>query len=533
MSVFTFFETLQSHLSDFGAPSSNPFIWASLFLLVTFTYFRYSQRSGNKTIDAPIIGSTQSLIARWTFFFNAREQIEEGYSKYHSGLFKLSGHDMVMLPTKFLDELRDAPEDEISSTKALTAVMEGIPATSILAESNLHSHVLRTKFTPKLGTLIPTIRSELEYALAVELPHMNEDWVSIEAFPLLIHLVGRVSSRLFVGPEVCRDMAWLTASRGKNTPPKNKMYLYLNAQTSGFTHNTFVSIVILRMFPQWLKPYVAPLLPSVWLVKYHLYKARRVLEPLISKRRKDRAAGIPAGGQKFDDMLHFMDNEATGADARPDKLSARALVLTLASAHTTSMAACQALFQMCEHPEYIPELREEVRKAVEENQGWHKTTLTKLRKLDSFIKESQRLHPPNLLGFKRLFLKEQTLSDGTVVPEGARTQMAIQPHQLEDPSIPDPEVFDGFRYFRMRQQEGHSDKHQFSTTDPHSLHFGRGKYACPGRFFASAFIKLVLGHILLEFDIRFPVGQGRPQDVWAYEFISPDPNGKVELRPRA
>lgn len=60
------------------------------------------------------------------------------------------------------------------------------------------------------------------------------------------------------------------------------------------------------------------------------------------------------------------------------------------------MAACQALFQMCEYPEYIPELREEVRRAVEEDEGWRKTTLTKLRKLDSFVKESQRVHPPSL-----------------------------------------------------------------------------------------------------------------------------------------
>ena len=60
------------------------------------------------------------------------------------------------------------------------------------------------------------------------------------------------------------------------------------------------------------------------------------------------------------------------------------------------MAACQALFQMCEHPEYSPELREEVRSVIEEKQGWRKTILIKLRKLDSFIKESQRVHPPSL-----------------------------------------------------------------------------------------------------------------------------------------
>ena len=136
------------------------------------------------------------------------------------------------------------------------------------------------------------------------------------------------------------------------------------------------------------------------------------------------------------------------------------------------------------------------------------------------------------VGFKRAFLKQRTLSDGTVIPQGAHTLMAIQPHQQEDPSIPDPEVFDGLRYYRMRQQEGHANKHQFATTDPYTLHFGHGKYSCPGRFLASNVIKLILGRLLLDFDFRFPYNQGRPEDVRAHEYIFPNPLGKVELQLR-
>ena len=127
-----------------------------------------------------------------------------------------------------------------------------------------------------------------------------------------------------------------------------------------------------------------------------MYKAKTVLLPLIAKRRKEQGAGTLMRHDKFDNLLQSMDNVATGTDVRPDKLAGRTLVLSLASSHTTSMAACQALYQMCEHPEHVPELREEVRRVVEEDRGWRKTTLTKVRKLDSFVKESQRLHPPSL-----------------------------------------------------------------------------------------------------------------------------------------
>ena len=111
--------------------------------------------------------------------------------------------------------------------------------------------------------------------------------------------------------------------------------------------------------------------------------------------------------------------------------------------------------------------------------------------------------------------------------------MAIQPHQQEDPAIPDSAVFDGLRYYRMRQLEGHSNKHQFATTDGYTLHFGHGKFSCPGRFLASNVIKLILGQLLLDFDVRFPPNQGRPEDVRAHEYIFPNPHGKVELRLRS
>lgn len=46
-------------------------------------------------------------------------------------------------------------------------------ATSIFTESNLHSVVLQTILTPKLGPLIPNIRDELDYAMIQELPDFD------------------------------------------------------------------------------------------------------------------------------------------------------------------------------------------------------------------------------------------------------------------------------------------------------------------------------------------------------------------------
>jgi len=46
-----------------------------------------------------------------------------------------------------------------------------------------------------------------------------------------------------------------------------------------------------------------------------------------------------------------------------------------------------------------------------------------------------------------------------------------------------------------------ADRHQFVAITPGSLHFGYGKRACPGRFFAANGIKLILANILLKYDL--------------------------------
>lgn len=65
-----------------------------------------------------------------------------------------------------------------------------------------------------------------------------------------------------------------------------------------------------------MKRYVAKFVPYVWMVRYHLYRAETVLEPLIAKRPTEQAAGTLVRDEKFDNLLQLMDDAATGIDAR-------------------------------------------------------------------------------------------------------------------------------------------------------------------------------------------------------------------------
>lgn len=132
----------------------------------------------------------------------------------------------------------------------------------------------------------------------------------------------------------------------------------------------------------------------------------------------------------------------------------------------------------------------------------------------------------------RITTSELPLSDGVIIPKG--TMIAIPAHSINmDPAIfPEPETFDAFRFAKLRAQPGNENKYQFVTTGPESVNFGHGTHACPGRFFASNEIKVLLAELLLRYDFKFKEGQGQPADYVTETIVAPDPTVELLFRER-
>jgi ent-kaurene oxidase len=99
-----------------------------------------------------------------------------------------------------------------------------------------------------------------------------------------------------------------------------------------------------------------------------------------------------------------------------------------------------------------------------------------------------------------------------------------------DSVSPDPDQFDGFRFYRERQKPGKTNLYQFAMTDKNTMHFGHGRYSCPGRFFATHTIKILMSYFILNYDIKYPEGKSRPKNFCAHEYVFPDPKAHVLIR---
>ena len=70
-----------------------------------------------------------------------------------------------------------------------------------------------------------------------------------------------------------------------------------------------------------------------------------------------------------------------------------------------------------------------------------------------------------------------TFSNGVYVPPGSSIGTTIYPIHADEKNYPNPLEFDGFRFCRLRDQEGESARHHASNTSHEYLYFGHGQHA--------------------------------------------------------
>ena len=199
-----------------------------------------------------------------------------------------------------------------------------------------------------------------------------------------------MTSRILVGPSTSKSEAWLNTSIGIAT-------------------SIFLSSGRLKVFPPFLRPVVALFDADLRRIRRYHANARKILLPEIRRRRSEGRVAIEnvnAGiggrseGKPNGDMIDWLDEESSGEDADPVKMVNRQLGLSFASVHTTTNHLTNVLFDLAARwKTYGPPLRQEIQCCMALDGTLSKEALTKLSKLDSFMKESQRLNPPSACKF--------------------------------------------------------------------------------------------------------------------------------------
>ncbi|KAI0540306.1 cytochrome P450 [Xylaria digitata] len=454
------------------------------------------------------IGDINTLKGRYVR--EADVLLREGYEKFKDSIFQAETPDgpRVFLPRKLAHELKPFNRHEASGMKALADRHIG-QYTTIDHESDVMLGAIKIDLNRNLGNFVEDVQYEIAHCFETQFPPCNE-WTPIDLHEKLLRVVAQASARIFVGYPMCRNEDWLECSTK----------FALDVMTGGEK---------LKQWHPWLRPIAQYLVPEMTRIRGDHQRAFELLLPELEKRSTE------SHGTEFksrNDMIEWMQQRAKklGDKSFDSRELAKLQMLTATAAiHTTRLAIIHALYDLAAKREYIEPLRREILDVTKDNTSiLRKQHLTQMRKLDSFMKESQRHNPPSVATFQRKAMIPIDLSNGFHIPAGTIVQCNTNILDEAPAEWGDPNVFDGFRFYKLRSKPEDSNKHQFASTSYDSMQFGFGNDACPGRFFASNQIKIILAYILSHYDLRFEDGVvERPKNLMFEVNVLADPAVKV------
>jgi cytochrome P450 len=190
------------------------------------------------------------------------------------------------------------------------------------------------------------------------------DWEPIQVLPKMTQIVAAITSGILVGPDLCRDELWI------NTIINN-------------TKDFLTAATILKFWPAWLRSTVKFTIPQIWRIWRHNKTTGRMVSAVLKH---------PGYEKKHVDAVHGI-SDMVPEDRKTDYSFQANCQLGLAAAgiHTTARMLCHVLFDLATHPEYLPILREEIY-STSKPESYVLEYFNSLKKMDSFMKESMRLH---------------------------------------------------------------------------------------------------------------------------------------------
>ncbi|EMR61766.1 hypothetical protein MGN70_001408 [Eutypa lata] len=453
----------------------------------------------------PIIGSREGewlskQRAMWRNSVDVRTATQEAYQFTDQPCILpiIDLGNPIIIPSTEISWYLDEPDSHISTIEHLRDSFQldwTLTDPRIVEDDRpIHFLLISTKLTREINNLLPLLAGKIPSSLKDTWGTDAENFKELCPMRDLPSLIGSVVNLAFVGAPACynRDMV--------DNAIKAAYGLGINS-------------IILRMTPQILRPLIAPLVTvSQRIATWRFFKA---LGPEVRRRLRDLETN-PDSASNYNDFLQWTINAAVrNGDPymmKPETIMGRVLMLDFLSIHTSTIALSHVLFDLAAGPPaVIEELRTEISTALESHGGqWNKATLGSMPKLDSVFRESQRCSPPATIGSPKVV----TAPEGVTTPSGLNlaygTYLAILAYPvLHDPArFPEPDKFKPFRFAELREdadQKGskvEKARQAWTATGKTYTTFGTGRHACPGRFFASASLKLFLGHMLINYDIE-------------------------------
>ncbi|KZV74050.1 cytochrome P450 [Peniophora sp. CONT] len=320
------------------------------------------------------------------YLANGRKLLAEGYKKYPNSIFRIAVHDgwlIVANGPQLVEETCCAFDAVLSFTEAAVRIiqLEYTIGNDIL-DAPYHVDVIRGALTQNIGARFDIMRDEIVVAFGDEID-TSEGWKEIPAVETVRRIVTRVSNRVFVDIPFCVYHI-LSCRSSDGRTGRNAEWIQQNIE---YAIDVALGAMFVKSAPRSLKPLAGRLL---WKLKSQERRESDLVGPLIAERLREFAEHGDKAEDLPNDMITWLIEVSPPELRQVPAITKRVLLVNVSSLHTTTNTFLHVLYKIAANPAWVEPLREEVGRIVSA-EGWTKASLAKMRRLDSFIRETQRI----------------------------------------------------------------------------------------------------------------------------------------------
>ncbi|PWY89862.1 cytochrome P450 [Aspergillus heteromorphus CBS 117.55] len=438
----------------------------------------------NSTI--PAVGVSPGPLGSWTagirFVKHSASIIQYGYEKYapDQKAFKISTlprwvvvatHDAAIKQLQDSDEQFLSMQEAANERNSISYVLG-----KYIHENPYHMSIVQRRLTPRLSQILPEVIEDLDLIFG-DFQTTATEWAALDHHKIAERCISAITNRALLGPTLAGDLEFLDS------------VLELSNVISR-------AGLVIDLTPRSLKSLMARFL-------VHRHAAFKIYLSKVIPLFKDRRRAYRENGDQVErpnDAIQWFLEAAPATQSEYD-LALYILYIQFSAIHTSSASLVNVLHDLAASPGFQNPIKDEVNAVLQKDGNWTKQSLAKMGKLDSSVRESQRLHPVTTATMMRKVLQPYTLVDGTHLSPG---QWVVAP---------------AWAINRSLQKYDHpTEFNAFS----------------PGRFFAMMELKLVTAYIVQKFEFRLGTeSEGvRPQNGFFCFSCVPDSESRLLFKMR-
>ncbi|KAI1778213.1 cytochrome P450 [Hypoxylon cercidicola] len=469
----------------------------ALFFLLFFARALETEGKAFRPLDL-ISNFVSKRYQSWAYLFYGPQIIQDKFDQSNGKPFEVFAPDnryVFVSSLEHMKELDNAADTVLSLQAASKQMLQPVYTMHGFnwfdrrgTEGVGFVKALRTLLTNNLPQILPdlSVINRTRLAELLEQHPAQDGKAQSPVYRMIVKLVVLSNAVSFFGKDLAKDGQFMVSALA-------------------YIEETLLCAEVVRLIPRFMAPSVGKIIAN-------RFKSHEVIFNMLlsvaEQRCQERDSKLLGQEVPYhaDCIQWIMETSPRQKPWTAKRVVHELMAIWFGSVHALSTTITFAIHDLCLRPEYVEPLRQELTCEYED----FERTAIGLPLLDSFIKESARLTPVESMSTRRSALMPFKFSDGTKLEVNDWACTPVRAIMTDPRFYPAPLEFNGFRFASpeiiekagANSQRLQASPSQFTDVDGTFHVWGTGRMACPGRYYATAVMKVILGQIIMNYDIE-------------------------------